>query len=56
MDQRRILTLDDTPRNADVFASVPRMYGFDNERPGRALRAASRGVQLGPCYLGRLGY
>jgi hypothetical protein len=24
MDQRLILTLDDTPRNADVFANVPR--------------------------------
>ena len=24
MDQRLVLTLDDTPRNADVFANAPR--------------------------------
>jgi hypothetical protein len=26
-----ILTIDDTPRNANLVASVPRMYGSDNE-------------------------
>lgn len=26
-----ILTIDATPRNTDLFASVLRMYGFDNE-------------------------
>ena len=48
MDRGIILTIDDTPQNADVFANVPRMYGFDDERPGRSLHPAPRGVQLVP--------
>ena len=29
MNKGGIVTVDDTPRNAGLFASVPRMYGSD---------------------------
>ena len=46
MDHGEIPTIDATPRSADLFAGIPSMYAFDNERPA-ALRVASRGIQYG---------
>jgi hypothetical protein len=46
MDQRLVLTLDDTPRNADVLANVPRCTDWITSDQGAGLPGASRGAQL----------